>query len=110
MRGAHADPTRPTLIAPRASGRVRAARLVQAAVATLFDRAPWRADLRQAIADAFRDGKFVLSEDEYDAWRTATDTQAAATVLAEVEKGARPYKVPSGRRERVWAVRVVPVV
>ena len=64
----------------------------QTALGNLFERA-WRSELRQALADAYRDSKFVLTEDEYDAWRTASDAQAAAVVLAEVETGARVFKV-----------------
>jgi len=62
------------------------------AVATLFDRA-WRSDLRQALQDIYREAKFVLTEDDYDAWRTSADTQGAAAVLADVDRMGRTFKV-----------------
>jgi hypothetical protein len=61
-------------------------------MATLFERS-WRADLRQVLADAYRDARFVLSEDDYDAWRTSVDAQAAAIIMAAVDKGGRQFKV-----------------
>jgi len=62
------------------------------AMATLFDRA-WRSELRQALQDIYRDAKYVLTEDEYDAWRTSADTQGAAAVLADVDRTGRTFKV-----------------